>query len=257
MAFSQLHPASTIDYPDSDGLPMAESEFQLIPLLYAVAALRTHFQEQANVYVGGNMFIYYEEGNRAAVVAPDVFVVIGTPKYVRSSYLLWQEPKGPDFVLEITSDSTRRKDQDEKPKTYAALGVREYFQYDPTGDYLVPRLQGARLVEGTYQPLSTTVLPTGALTLHSDVLGLDLCFEGDSFHFYNPATSQKLLTYEEAEQARQQAEQARQQAEAQARQEAARRQAAEARLAELEARLQAGQATRPAAPPPREAPDTP
>ena len=264
MAFPQLHPASTIDYPDSDGLPMAESEFQLIPLLYAVAALRTHFQEQANVYVGGNMFIYYEEGNRAAVVAPDVFVVLGTPKYVRSSYRLWQEPQGPDFVLEITSDSTRRNDQNEKPKTYARLGVREYFQYDPTGDYLVPRLQGLRLVEGTYQPMSTTVLPTGALTLHSDVLGLDLRLEGDSFHFYNPMTGQKLLTYEEAEQARQQAEQARQQAEqarqqaeAQVRDEAARRQAAEARLAALEARLQAPQATRPAAPPPREDQDTP
>jgi Uma2 family endonuclease len=257
MAFPQLHPASTIDYPDSDGLPMAESEFQLLPLLYAVAALRTYFQGQANVYVGGNMFIYYEEGNREAVVAPDVFVVIGTPKYVRSSYLLWQEPKGPDFVLEITSASTRRNDQNEKPKTYARLGVREYFQYDPTGDYLVPRLQGLRLVEGTYQPLATTELPTGTLTLHSDVLGLDLRLEGDSFHFYNPMTGQKLLTYEEAEQARQQAEQARQQAEAQVRDEAARRQAAEARLAELEARLQALQATRPAAPPPREDQDTP
>jgi hypothetical protein len=208
------------------------------------------------VYVAGNLFIYYEEGNRAAVVAPDVFVVIGAPKHVRSSYLLWQKPKGPDFVLEVTSHSTRHQDQHEKPSIYTRLGVREYFQYDPTGDYLVPQLQGLRLVEGTYQPMSATVLPTGELTLHSDVLGLDLRLAGDMLQFYDPTTSRRFLTYEEAEQARQQAEQAWQQAEAQARHEAALRQAAEARLAELEARLQAVQATPSSAPPPREAQDT-
>ena len=252
MARPVLDPASTLDYPDTDGQPMAESEFQLLPLLYAVAALRAHFRSRADVYVGGNMFVYYEEGNRAAVVAPDVFVVIGTPKRVRSSYLLWREPKGPDFVLEITSHSTRSQDQQEKPTIYARLGVREYFQYDPTGDYLVPQLQGWRLVAGRYAPLAATGWPTGDLTLHSEVLGLDLRLAGDTLRFYDPTAGRPLLTYEEAEQARQQAEQAQQQAEqaqqqaeAQARQEAALRQAAEARLAELEARLQALQAPRP------------
>jgi len=249
MALPISSPASTLDYPDTDGMPMAESEFQLLPLLYAVGALRAHFRTRADVYVAGNLFIYYEEGNRAAVVAPDVFVVIGAPERIRSSYLLWQEPKGPDFVLEVTSYSTRHQDQHEKPSIYARLGVREYFQYDPTGDYLVPQLQGLRLVEGTYQPMSATVLPTGELTLHSDVLGLDLRLAGDMLQFYDPTTSRRFLTYEESEQARQQAE-------AQGRHEAALRQATEARLAELEARLQTVQATPSSAPPPRQAQDT-
>jgi Uma2 family endonuclease len=224
-------------YPSSDGQPVAESDFQLQPLLYAVTTLRTHFQERADVYVAGNMFIYYEEGNPEAVVAPDVFVVLGTTKRDRVSYMLWEEPKGPDFVLEITSRSTRTRDQGPKRGTYAFLGVREYFQYDPTHDYLVPALQGARLVTGSYQALLPTTLPDGTLILHSDVLGLDLRLEEGTLRFYDPVTAQKLLSHAEIEQALRAAEQARRAAEERAGREEAARQAAEARIAALEARL--------------------
>jgi Uma2 family endonuclease len=211
---------------------VAESDFQLQPLLYAVTTMRTYFQERADVYVAGNMFIYYEEGNPEAVVAPDVFVVLGTTKRDRMSYMLWEEPKGPDFVLEITSRSTRTKDQGPKRGIYAFLGVREYFQYDPTHDYLVPALQGARLVAGSYQALLPTTLPDGTLVLHSEVLGLDVRLEEGTLRFYDPGTGQKLLSHAEIEQARREAEERAGRAEAA-------RQAAEARIAELEARLRA------------------
>jgi Uma2 family endonuclease len=237
MAVSGVQTPQRIHYPSSDGQPVAESDFQLQPLLYAVTTLRTHFQERADVYVAGNMFIYYEEGNPEAVVAPDVFVVLGTTKRDRASYMLWEEPKGPDFVLEITSRSTRTKDQGPKRGTYAFLGVREYFQYDPTHDYLVPALQGARLVAGSYQALLPTTLPDGTLVLHSDVLGLDVRLEEGTLRFYDPVTGQKLLSHAEIEQARRAAEQARREAEERAGREEAARQAAEARIAELEARL--------------------
>jgi Uma2 family endonuclease len=237
MAVSVVQPPQRIYYPSSDGQPVAESDFQLQPLLYAVTTLRTYFQDRANVYVAGNMFIYYEEGNPEAVVAPDVFVVLGTTKRDRASYMLWEEPKGPDFVLEITSRSTRTKDQGPKRGTYAFLGVREYFQYDPTHDYLVPALQGARLVAGSYQALLPTTLPDGTLVLHSEVLGLDVRLEEGTLRFYDPDTGQKLLSHAEIEQARRAAEQARHEAEERAEREEAARQAAEARIAELEARL--------------------
>jgi len=185
------------------------------------------------------MFIYYEEGNPEAVVAPDVFVVLGTTKRDRMSYILWEEPKGPDFVLEITSRSTRTKDQGPKRGIYAFLGVREYFQYDPTHDYLVPALQGTRLVAGSYQALPPTTLPDGTLVLHSDVLGLDVRLEEGTLHFYDPVTGQKLLSHAEIEQALRVAEQARREAEERAGRAEAARLAAEARIAELEARLRA------------------
>jgi Uma2 family endonuclease len=220
-----LHPLATVEYPSSDGLPMAESDFQRKPLTYAVEALDIYFQHRAEVYVSGNMFIYYEEGNPEAVVAPDVFVVFGTAKRERSSYFLWQEPKGPDFILEITSRRTRSQDQGPKRGTYAFLGVPEYFQYDPTGDYLRPPLQGLRLVGDHYEPLPSRQSPDGTLSASSAVLGLELRVEGGALHFYDPTTGQKLLSHREAEQERQAA--------------LAALRTAEARIAELEARMRA------------------
>jgi hypothetical protein len=171
------------------------------------------------------------------VVVPDVFVAIGAPKRDRFSYMLWTELKGPDFVLEITSRSTRSEDQGSKRGIYAFLEIREYWQYDPTGDYLMPPLQGFRLVDKNYQPLPAGIAENGELSLHSDVLGLDLRLENNKLRFYDPVTGRKLLSYQEIAQARQEAEQARRAAEEQAHSEATARQAAEARVAELEARL--------------------
>jgi Uma2 family endonuclease len=186
---------TTVDYPDTDGLPMAESDFQRKPLTYAVEVLDIYFQDRPDVSVSGNLFLYYREGDPRAVVAPDVFVVFGAAKRDRPSYKLWEEPKAPDFVLEITSKSTRSEDQESKPQTYAQLGVREYVQYDPTGDYLTPPLQGLRLVGGTYEPLPVTEQPEGRLVLYSAVLALELHVEGNQLHFYTVETGQKLLTH--------------------------------------------------------------
>ena len=112
---------------------MAESEFQIEPLVYAFTALRTHFIHHAHVYVASDMFLYFKEGDPRAVVAPDVFVVLGAPKHTRMSYKLREEPKAPDFVLEVTSRNTRAEDQGRKREVYASLGVGEYWLFDPTG----------------------------------------------------------------------------------------------------------------------------
>lgn len=226
-----------VHYPDSDGLPMAESDFQREPLTYAVESLRFHFRDRKDVYVSGNMFIYYEKGNPGAVVAPDVFVVMGAPNHDRRSYLLWQEPKAPDFVMEITSASTRSEDQGTKRGLYAFLGVREYWQYDPTSDYLKPPLRGLQLQVENYVPLPAHSSLDGGIVMRSAVLGLDLRLEKGRLRFYDPATNEQLLSYQEAELQRREEMQARQRAEAEARREAAAQQAVEARLAELEATL--------------------
>ena len=220
MTSSIGHPSTEIEYPDTDGLPMAESDFQRQYLSYSVEVLRIYFQNHPDVYVSGNLFIYYEQGNPKAVVAPDVFVVFGVAKRDRESYKLWlEENKAPDFVLEITSKSTVGEDQGVKRGVYAFLGVKEYFQYDPTGDYLEPQLKGLRLVEDNYVPMPTTVLPDGTRVLMSEVLALELRVQADSLRFHNPVSGEKLLSHQEAEQARVEAEQARAEAE-QARMEA-------------------------------------
>src|SRR5262245_51565374 len=136
------------------------------------------------------MLFHYEEGNAEACVAPDVFVVQGVAKGERRTYRLWEEGKTPAVVFEITSRGTRLEDLGTKRAVYAMLGVREYFLYDPLGEYLRPPLQGYRLHEGEYQRL----LPAGEEGLTSQVLSLELRVEAGRLRVVDPATGERLLT---------------------------------------------------------------
>ena len=230
----------TVEYPDSDGKPVAESDFQLTVLTYAREALRTHFRAREDVYVAANLLIYYQEGDAKVRVAPDVFVVVGAPSHERSSYLLWQEPKAPDWVLEITSHSTRAEDQGPKRELYRRLGVAEYWQYDPTGDYLRPQLQGLVLEAGEYQAMASGERRDGTQVMASAVLGLELRASERGLRFHDPETGRDLPTHAEISAALRQAEAERQQAEAERQHAEAERQHAEAeRQQERIARRQA------------------
>ena len=225
-------PHDVVVYPCSDGRPMAETDLHGACMMYVTYALRRLFKRRgrADVYVGSNNFLYYERGNPRAVVSPDVYVVVGASAHLRDTYLLWNEPKEPDFVLEVTSASTRHEDERRKRAVYASLEVSEYFLYDPRAEYLTPPLQGYRLRDGEYRPMpAVTVLPGRAVAVASEVLGLELRDEREArmVRLRDPATGNDLLTYEEAEQAREE--------------EAAALRAAQARIAELKAHLRAGE----------------
>ena len=245
--------AVEVEYPSSDGKPLAENDPQLAAILYGVGALRVRYAGRSDVYVSGDLLVYYEEGNPRASVAPDVFVVFGVEDRERMSYRVWEEGKGPDFVLEVASPSTWREDVGRKRDVYEELGVKEYWLYDPTGKHLKSALWGYRLAGGGYerQPLVESV--DGTRSLYSGTLGLDLWAKGGKMRFHDPETGLDLLSYDEehdrAEReaaARQREAAARRNAEVRAEQEAAARQqetaarrAAEARVAELEALLDA------------------
>ena len=185
-----------IFYPESDGEPMAESEIHLLETIYAIEALRERFDGEPDVYVGGDLFLYFEKGRRDAAVAPDAFVVKGVPKLPpRRKYLLWEEGKAPCFVLEVTSDTTQKKDLGDKKNTYQRLGVEEYFLFDPLGDYLKPRLQGYRLgTGGRYRAVAPE--PDGSLA--STTLGLTFRPEGShSLRLTHTSSGEPLLRREE------------------------------------------------------------
>lgn len=210
---SQLNYDPDTIYPESDGNPMTESDPTRDYLVYSVEALSIYFQNRADVYVSGNLFVYYEQGVPDAVVSPDVFVIFGVEKKKRRTYKAWEEDnKLPAFVLEITSKTTRGNDEQDKPQKYRRMGVLEYFQYDPTGDYLHPPLKGSRLIEQQYEPIPSTTLTDGSFSLYSQTLGLDLRVTDGVLRFYDPQSDTKLMTHAETEQARQEAEQARQEA---------------------------------------------
>jgi Uma2 family endonuclease len=190
-----------IYYPDSDGQPMAESDFHLNEMVYLLDALKAHFRSMQDVYIAGNMFLYYAEGFPKKCVAPGVFVVKGVPKGNRRSYKLWIEGATPVFVIEVTSESTCTEDTGRKKDIYQMLGVEEYFLHDPLGDYLEPRLQGYRLVQGRYRPAE----PERDGSLLSKTLGLILRSEdsemtaSSKLRLLDAATGKSLRTHLEAE----------------------------------------------------------
>lgn len=192
-----------IEYPESDGEPMGETETHINQLIdFLIHPLKEFYRDRADVYVVGNIFLYYEEGNPTAVVAPDAFVVFGVPKVVRRTYKLWEEGKAPDVVFELTSKKTYRADLGDKRFLYEELGVREYFLFDPLNEFLRPSLQGYRLVEGYYMPLVPEQVAPDQWQMDSKILGLTLRTEEVNLRLLNPTTGQYLLSRSEEGEAR-------------------------------------------------------
>jgi Uma2 family endonuclease len=186
-----------IFYPESDERPMGETPLHRREIMDLIAALERRYREAADVYVGGDMLLYYVEGNPAACLCPDVFVTFGIPKLPeRRSYFLWREGRPPSMVVEVTSEGSRREDQ-KKKDLYARLGVEEYFLDDPLGEYLEPALQGFRLVRGRYEPIE----PDEEGMLLSRTTGLLLRRDGQGVRLIDAKTREPLLRIEEQDRA--------------------------------------------------------
>lgn len=224
----------SIEYPDSDGEPMAENDAQLTAMINAISPLREWFANRPDVYVAGDMLVYYHMNDNETRVAPDVFAVFGVDsKHPRLSWIVWREGKAPDIVMELASGSTWRRDMREKRDIYAEMGVIEYWRFDPTSNYFFPPLVGERLGDGEYRTMELVTNRDGLVWGHSAVLGLDVCALPDgSLRFYDPVSEQWLRTHRDSENARQAAEAALQE-------EAAARQAAEDELRQLREQLRA------------------
>ena len=233
-------------YPDTDGKPMAVSDLHRRILTRTLQILDTHFEEKPEVYVSGDILMYYVEGDPRKSVAPDVLVSFGLGKKLRRTYKVWEEGKVPDFAMEFSSKNTYRDDLGKKMELYGLLGIQDYFLYDAEGLYLPSALMGFELVDDVYVPISAGA--TGGL--HSAALGLDFHVDNVGLGIYDPVASEWLqtpaesalsLAEQEAIRAEQEAIRA-ETAEARAEQETTRAETAEAEVAKLReqiARLQA------------------
>jgi Uma2 family endonuclease len=202
MAINSPTRARRVSYPYTDGKPMGESDLHVRLMLDLLFTLRW-FLNNVRACVAANMFIYYEEGNPKRVICPDLFVVLGAHPESRMSYQVWNEGGlVPDLVIELTSKSTRKVDQEQKPALYAQLGVQEYILFDPLGHYLRPRLKGFRLKSGAYQPMDD-------FPIHSERLGLEFRVEDQALRLYDMESGERLPTADEDHLARRSAEVAR------------------------------------------------
>jgi Uma2 family endonuclease len=186
-----LHPRPVFPrngYPESDGKPMAETDTHRDLMFELIAVLKERYAADPNAYVSGNLLLFYRPGDKRKHVSPDCFVVFGVPDGFRPNYLTWEEGKGPDVVIELTSRSTRREDVQTKFALYRdVLKVKEYFLFDPDEEYLVPSVQGYRLRAGEYQTIRTK---DGRLP--SVQLGLHLERDGDRLRLWDPQAGRWL-----------------------------------------------------------------
>ena len=177
------------------------------------------------------------QANRSRARRPDLLIAFDvdpTAYEASNGYVISEQGKPPDFVLEVASESTSAIDTGAKRDDYAALGIPEYWRFDETGEHHGARLAGDRLVEGRYEPISIAELPDGGLQGYSIVLNLNLRWVNGQLFWIDPATGQPILTYEDQLQRAESERNRVDSVETELRSEREARMAAEARIRELE-----------------------
>ena len=225
---------SEIFYPSADGQPVAETYDHLYALLTNLEVLKQYLaNRQATVL--GNQFLYYAQGFPKLRVAPDVMVIFDVAPGGRDNYKTWEEGQVPTVIFEMTSFGTKGQDEIFKKTLYEQLGVKEYWLFDPKGEWVEQQLRGYRLRGEIYEPIEDG---------HSEPLQLRLVIEGKLIGFYSEDTGEKLLIPDELAQAlrqevlaRQQAEELVEQERQRAEQERQRAEQAELQIEQLKARL--------------------
>ena len=236
-----------LEYPSSDGEPMAETDLHRWLLFDATTRLIHRYAADPNVYVSGNLLVYYKEGKPRVCLAPDCFVAFGVEKGNRDTFKTWVEQAYPAVVFEFTSASTRGNDTGKKFAVYQDIWcVDEYFLFDPFEEYLTPSLQGFRRDgHGKLVPIP----PDAAGGVLSARLNLTLARDGTSLAYRDATTGELVLNAGDsrarddaearaaAEHGARDAQQAARNAQQSARAEADARREAEARLADALAEL--------------------
>ena len=165
------------------------------------ATLKAHFAHRDDVLIAGSGYLRHDPRDDLEQFVPDCVVAFGVnPEAIvsRNGYVIQHAGKPPDFVLEVASRSTGRRDYTVKREGYASYGVREYWRFDHTGGrYHDAPLAGDTLVGEEYTPIPIHREPDGLLWGRSEALGLDLCWDNGTLRLRNPATGKFLPTPEE------------------------------------------------------------
>lgn len=198
-----------IEIPPSDlwsDEPPLESDLHRQQIDLLIDCINWWWRERNNFYASGNLTIYYspDQIKSRDFRGPDFFVVLGTERKPRKSWVLWAEQgKYPNVIVEILSDSTAAIDRGLKKQLYQdTFRTPDYFWFDPNS----LEFAGFHLVDGQYQPIE----PNSEGWLWSQQLELYLGIQEQKLRLF---TNEKQLMFTEAEYERQQKELAQQRAE--------------------------------------------
>ena len=178
---------------------------------------------------------------------PDLLVAFGVDPAAyeaRNGYMVSEQGKPPDFIMEVASRRTANEDREEKKDYYEGLGVGEYWLFDSEGRFYGFVLRGYRLVGGRYEEIEVGEVRPGVVEGYSVALNLILRVEDGRLGWHDPVTGEHIPTLQSqtvranTEAARADAEASRADtAEARVEEQTARAEAAEAEVQELQAEL--------------------
>jgi hypothetical protein len=207
--------ADIVPLPDPPRIPDMQQNKHITR---ADQTLDTWFRRISGTLVNGQGYLCPDRDNIRRSPYPNCLVAFDVdPERITATngYVISEVGKPPEFVLEVASSTTGRRDYTIKREQYAALGVGEYWRFDHTGgQYHDAALAGDRLVNGVYERITVTTESDGLIWGHCETLGLDLCWRNNELLFRDPSTGEFLLNQLQAQDALEYAEAARRDAEA-------------------------------------------
>ena len=169
------------------GEPAGPRRIRMTAVTYVCDAVEIHYRHERDrndVYLNSEVRVHRGDVR----VDADLLIAVGSPRQHGGFYCVRTEGRPPDFALDVVgSVQDPWRDWPEKAERYAAVGVRECWRFDMTGECLHPRLQGFRLERGEYVALPSTG-EGGELTIRSEALGLDFQWCSERLQVKDPST---------------------------------------------------------------------
>ena len=178
--------------------PDKMTSFNHIARSGAAYLLAEHLGRPGTTLVAGEHYVApFPTQDMTGVKYPDLLIAFDVDPaayHGSNAYIISEQGKPPDFVLEVASRYTGNEDTGEKREVYAAFGIPEYWRFDETGEYHGTRLAGDRLVDGVYEAIEVDLLTEDTLQGHSDVLDLDIRWHAGRLEWYDPGTGLHIVT---------------------------------------------------------------
>ena len=205
-------------HPTEEDL-MGETALHIAVIRYLVDVLKWLFHQQV-CSVHQNLNFYVTDDEDEYPIAPDIAVIKGVPFALEISWRIGVTGPAPQVVFEIASESTWKRDLEEKPGMYAQIGMQEYYAFDPYEPPLpLSRRKGRRLF-GWHRDASTGLMrqltPRPDDSFWSPQLNSLLRPDGKYLRLYD-SSGQRRFTKEEVGEAKAEAATERAEREAQAR----------------------------------------